>query len=462
MFTGKDLIALGYTPAHWFKDAINAVNSSGLTSNKHIKSLVDSLIPAPTVTIPLQNGSSIPQHYNIDVTTPDEVDNLDKVKAHIEALATVPTIRALSVMPDACPAGKETGTIPVGGIAVADNAIHPGMHSADICCSVAISVFDDTDATAILDAGMKLSHFGAGGRNFSFDMQPTNDLMERFEKNPFLSTLTGVATKHFGTQGDGNHFFYVGRIESSGKIALVTHHGSRKPGAMLYKRGMDAAQKATAIVSPETPAYNAWLVADSADGQAYWQALQLIRRWTKGSHFAIHDSVAKYLNIKVKDRWWNEHNFVFQKPDGLFYHAKGATPNYSYFAADATDLTLIPLNMAAPIIIAKTRSTVSVPLSQDTTLGFAPHGAGRNFSRTRFTKNLIADGVSLKDMIAEQTGKLDIRAFSGKYDISEFPDAYKPPQSIIDAIKKYDLTTIEDLIQPIGSIMAGHSGYVRR
>ena len=36
----------------------------------------------------------------------------------------------------------------------------------------------------------------------------------------------------------------------------------------------------------------------------------------------------------AKGRFWNEHNFVFRKSDGLFYHAKGATPAWQGFAAD--------------------------------------------------------------------------------------------------------------------------------
>lgn len=28
------------------------------------------------------------------------------------------------------------------------------------------------------------------------------------------------------------------------------------------------------------------------------------------------------------DRFWNEHNFVFRRSDGLFYHGKGATPAF--------------------------------------------------------------------------------------------------------------------------------------
>jgi hypothetical protein len=72
-------------------------------------------------------------------------------------------------------------------------------------------------------------------------------------------------------------------------------------------------------------------------------------------------------------------NFVFRKADGLFYHAKGATPAWPEFADDSSGLTLIPLNMAEPILIARGRNA-------ENGLGFAPHGAGRNFSRTAFVR----------------------------------------------------------------------------
>ena len=104
---------------------------------------------------------------------------------------------------------------------------------------------------------------------------------------------TDAASKHFGTQGDGNHFFYVGRVTSTGQVALVTHHGSRKPGALLYKAGMDLAESHRRRLSPETPAHNAWIPSETDDGRDYWAALQLMRTWTKKNHFAIHDAVAR-------------------------------------------------------------------------------------------------------------------------------------------------------------------------
>ena len=40
--------------------------------------------------------------------------------------------------------------------------------------------------------------------------------------------------------------------------------------------------------------------SDTGDGAAYWDALQLIRAWTKENHFAIHDLVAEALGASVR------------------------------------------------------------------------------------------------------------------------------------------------------------------
>jgi len=270
--------------------------------------------------------------------------------------------------------------------------------------------------------------------------------MAEFEANTFLAMITEAAVRHFATQGDGNHFFYVGRLASTGQVALVTHHGSRKPGALLYKAGMETAERYRRQLSPETPAHNAWIPFETDEGRAYWTALQLIRTWTKKNHFAIHDVVAGALGLKVKDRFWNEHNFIFRKSDGLFYHAKGATPAWAGFAADSNGLTLIPLNMAEPILITR-------GLNADKALGFAPHGAGRNFSRSAYMRKHA--GKTEEQMVAEQTKGIDARFFCGIPDVSELPGAYKSAAVVRKQIAEFGLAEIVDTIEPIGSIMAG-------
>jgi tRNA-splicing ligase RtcB len=267
-----------------------------------------------------------------------------------------------------------------------------------------------------------------------------------FADNDFLRPHAGAAVEHFATQGDGNHFFYVGRVRSTGRIALVTHHGSRKPGALLYKAGMAVAERFRRELSPETPSHNAWIPSETKEGRDYWNALQTVRAWTKANHFAIHALVADRLGARSEDRFWNEHNFVFRKSDGLFYHAKGATPAFRGFAEDDSGLTLIPLNMAEPILIARGRNA-------DNGLGFAPHGAGRNFSRTAYMKRIA--GRTEAEIVAEQTRGIDARFFCGIPDISELPLAYKSAATVRRQIEEYGLAEVVDTIEPIGCIMAG-------
>lgn len=450
MITGKTLIAWGYRPGAWFADAIPAAEKARAAGADEvaIRAIVAGFAPPPLPpAVPLRARGGLGYTLNIRPEEPEDADNIASVERHMRDLMRVPTLVAGAVMPDACPSGAAPGTIPVGGVVAAREAIHPGMHSADICCSMAVTVLGKgIDASAVLDAGMKLSHFGGGGRARGAQLRPPVEILEAFEANSFLNPHMSAAIEHFATQGDGNHFFFAGRVASSGAIALVTHHGSRKPGAMLYKAGMQMAEKLTRALSPETPKHNAWIPADTAEGRAYWDALQIIRAWTKANHFAIHDLVVEALGCKPQDRFWNEHNFVFRKSDGLFYHAKGATPAWTGFAADSNGLTLIPLNMAEPILIAR-------GLDAANGLGFAPHGAGRNFSRSAYMRRHA--GKTEAQMVAEQTAGIDARFFCGIPDVSELPGAYKSAATVRRQIAEYGLAEVVDTIEPIGSIMAG-------
>ena len=209
---------------------------------------------------------------------------------------------------------------------------------------------------------------------------------------------------------------------------------------------MRTAEKFRLRLSPETLKQNAWIPSDTKEGDEYWSALQAIRRWTKLSHYAIHDLAREALSAKITDRFWNEHNFVFRKTDGLFYHGKGATPAFDGWADDATDLTIIPLNMAEPILIVRGSNA-------ENGLGFSPHGAGRNFSRTQHKRQM--GGRTDLDILREETQGLDARFYMGIPDISELPSAYKNAASVRQQIAKYGLAEVVDEVTPHGSIMAG-------
>ncbi|MDQ7774675.1 MAG: RtcB family protein [Paracoccus aminovorans] len=447
--TGADLIAWGHRPGRGFGDLLDRANvarAGGLDLSGIRALLAADIPPPPPEPLALRQPGEAPLHVSIRAENEDEARNLAAVLATMAEVLRTPTVEAGAVMPDACPAGP-LGTIPVGGVVAARNAIHPGMHSADICCSVMLTDLGHADPKAVLDAAQAVTHFGAGGRAEHDRMPVSAELIAQFRANPFLNgpRLLQAAQAHMGTQGDGNHFLFVGRSRASGRVAMVTHHGSRGPGAQLYKAGMEAAERFRRLLSPATLKQNAWLPADSDEGRAYWQALQLIRRWTRANHEVLHQAVAERLRIEPGERFWNEHNFVFRRGD-LFLHGKGATPGWQGFAEDATGLTLIPLNMAEPVLVVRGRDAGHA-------LGFAPHGAGRNFSRSEHRRRMGA--VTPAQMLAAETRGLDVRFHAGAVDASELPSGYKRAAAVMAQIRDYGLAEVVDCIDPYGCIMAG-------
>jgi RNA-splicing ligase RtcB len=273
-----------------------------------------------------------------------------------------------------------------------------------------------------------------------------------------------------GTQGDGNHFAYLGELvvddllieglksagSNTGNLVkgrsykvLVTHHGSRGLGAKVYKRGSKVAETLTNKVAANIPKACHWIPFDTKEGRDYWDALQYIRNWTRQNHDEIHRRVVSRLGVEELV-FWNEHNFVWKRGNS-FYHGKGATPSWSM--GNYQSLGLIPLNMTEPILI--TTST-----NNDKYLSFAPHGAGRNRSRTATLAPFKNDDGSFDEgalaaAIEADTESIDVRWYSGKPDLSECPRGYKNASEVIKQIEEFNLAKIVGRIYPIGCVMAG-------
>lgn len=438
--TGKDIIGLGFSSGKWFPEALEHINSNELSKDEMKTYLEQFRVEKIGL---LEN----PAAFNINIKAENELEetNVDAVVNSMRTLMRTPTIVDGAIMPDACPTGPE-GTIPVGGVVVTKNAIHPGMHSADICCSVMLTDFGNSSPKAVLDAAHAVTHFGPGGRDRHSQFRFPMDLLEEIQNNKFLNNekCIAAARSHLGTQGDGNHFLFVGTSKNTGNTMLITHHGSRGFGANLYDRGMKIAERFRKEISPETLKQNAWIPFDTDEGKSYWQALQIIRKWTKKNHEVIHDATLEKLGIDKENRFWNEHNFVFKQGD-LFYHAKGATPLDEKFMPDITGPRLIPLNMAEPVLIVSGATT-------KTNLGFAPHGAGRNISRTQHRRSKTGDNYQI---FKEETKGLDVRFFSKEIDITELPSAYKNAETVRNQMAEFGLGEVIDEVIPYGCIMAG-------
>lgn len=440
MITGNDIIQLGYRPGKWFKEALEFANANhleGVDLEEYLKKV------SPTIFEPFTENK--PFYTNILAENEIEGKNVAIVMKTMTELMKTPTMVKGALMPDACPTG-EIGQIPVGGIAVARNAIHPAMHSADICCSMMMSGIGNVPPKKVLDMAMEVTHFGGLEKKNEYELP--QHFHDKIKNNRFLNNPKSIAMsqQHFGTQGDGNHFLFVGISKQTGETVIVTHHGSRGFGAHLFVLGMKMAEHFRNEISPKTLPVNAWIPYETEEGQSYWEALQIVREWTKANHSVIHDTIVKKMGSNTTNRLWNEHNFVFKDND-LFYYAKGATPLDKKFLPDAeNDLRIVPLNMREPILIVKGETN-------ENNLGFAPHGAGRNMSRNQHIR--ANAGKTKEEKFREETAGLDVRFYSGHIDISELPGTYKNAESVRAQMEYFKLGTVEDEIIPYGCIMAG-------
>lgn len=391
--------------------------------------------------------------------------NLEKVLYHMEGVARIPVVTGATIMPDACPAGPG---ITVGGAVSVNNAIVPAFHSEDICCSMYASFFPKIgEVSKVMDELVEATHFGTSPRPVEKGcFIPPGDPHELFD-NPFLKGLESDALLHLATQGDGNHFAFLGQVTVTRPLVdkfeelwphvlddvyvLVTHHGSRRLGAQVYRRGQKAAEKYTASIAEGIPNWGSWLSYDTVEGQEYWEALEYVAEWTRYNHSNIHRALLNRLAVRDVAVLHNQHNFVW-KEGTTFYHGKGATPAHS------GELGLIPLNMASPILLVNGRGAREF-------LNFAPHGAGRNESRTQIIKPFKDQfddgrGISPREatrIVAEQTPGLDIRWYNGRPDLTETPLGYKDATQIKKQILDYGLADIVAEIQPLGCVMAGDS-----
>lgn len=427
----------------------------------------------------------------IEVETPREVKNLELARRQMTGMLRSPVVERGALLPDACPVGEDKAALPVGGVVAARQAIIPAAHGSDICCSMFATVFESVKLPGeILDVLMGVTRFGAGGRPVGERVyHPVLD--EDVWGNPFLARMEELAAEHLADQGDGNHFAYLGRLrcapgemarlragtvsleeplrgrseEAREYLVLVTHHGSRGLGANLYARGLKAAKKHVHALAAggeeEIPDALAWLDPETEVGRDYWEALQYVRRWTRANHECIHTGLLRALGeseggrpLEALAQFGNEHNFVWREAaTGLYLHAKGSTPAWRDPETGSPVLGLIPLNMAAPILLVAGGDNADF-------LRFCPHGAGRNFSRRAALREFYGKSGHMKPEIvatrlATLTKGIDARWFNGRPDISETPFGYKPAEKVRAQIEKFRLGTVLAEIHPLGCIMAG-------
>jgi tRNA-splicing ligase RtcB len=279
--------------------------------------------------------------------------------------------------------------LPIGGVLATDNAVIPFAVGVDIACRMKLTVLDLPVAELapkhdqLVKAIETETRFGVGAK---FQRRRQHDVLDAdWAVSKITQQNKDRAWAQLGTSGSGNHFVEfgvftnqqaVGALPPGEYVALLSHSGSRGTGAAVceYYSKLATAQH------PDLPKEHqrlAWLSLDSAAGQEYWAAMELMGRYAAANHALIHQHLARHLGLNVLLEVENHHNFAWKERhviDGverdLVVHRKGATP------AGEGVLGVIPGSMASPGFLVRGKGSAAA-------LKSASHGAGRVMSRTK-------------------------------------------------------------------------------
>ncbi len=396
--TGKDLIELGFKPGPAVGAALSLVpQAEAALGREGVEQALRAVAadPASHVDHPqfgavartLVEENSRPTFVPREAPAPYQVwgEGLEDgaVQQMLNAVR-LPVAVAGALMPDA----HQGYGLPIGGVLATENAVIPYGVGVDIACRMKLSVFDvpaeqlEPMRDRLVNILQRETLFGAGA---GFKKPLEHEVLEEdWKVTPVTARVFDKARAQLGTSGSGNHFVEWGvltldqedlGLQPGSYLALLSHSGSRGPGAMTANHYSRLAMDLHPELPPELKRL-AWLDMDSEAGQEYWAAMNLMGQYAAANHAMIHKKVHRALGAELLAGVENHHNFAWKERHGdreLIVHRKGATP------AGPGVLGVIPGSMATPGFVVRGKGNAP-------SLESASHGAGRVMSRTAATK----------------------------------------------------------------------------
>jgi tRNA-splicing ligase RtcB len=201
--------------------------------------------------------------------------------------------------------------LPIGGVLATEKAVIPYAVGVDIACRMKLTVLDlplrelGRKREQLVGAIEAETRFGVGA---TFKQRLQHEVLEAdWSVSPITRQQKDRAWSQLGASGSGNHFVEFGLFTASEKIgdlepgdyvALLSHSGSRGTGATVC----DHYSKLAMAQHPDLPKEHrhlSWLALDSAEGQEYWAAMELMGRYAAANHSVIHQHIARRLGLAV-------------------------------------------------------------------------------------------------------------------------------------------------------------------
>jgi len=367
----------------------------------------------------------------------------DNTRAQVEMTSKMPFIYPhIALMPDAH-LGKGCA---VGAVLPTIGAIMPAAVGVDIGCGM-IAVKSQLHASDLpaerrplreaIEAAVPLS---AGKYNSEISREHTvtriNDLTEAASNANFdPASYAGNWELQLGTLGSGNHFIEVS-LDEGDAVWLFLHSGSRGVGNKIAQHHIKVAQRECEKWFINLPDRDlAYLVEGTAEFWTYIRELRWAQRFALLNREEMMDRVASCFAewtgapLERREEINCHHNYTSQE---VHFGKKVWLSRKGAIDASVGTAGLIPGSMG-------TRSYVVVGKGNQLALNSSPHGAGREYSRSRARKTFTSD---------------DLRAAMGEIEyrdtdafIDEIPAAYKDIDVVMADAK--DLVDVRHTLRQI-------------
>jgi tRNA-splicing ligase RtcB len=240
-----------------------------------------------------------------------------------------------------------------------------------------------------------------------------------------------------GTLGSGNHFIEV-CLDEADRVWVFLHSGSRGIGNRIARKHVKVAQRLCRMWHVPLPHQDlAYLPEGTDEFWAYLRDLRWAQAFAAANRAEMVDRVVSCLaewsdaDVRAEETINCHHNYTEREKHfgrTLWLTRKGA------INAEEGRRGLIPGSMG-------TRSYVVTGKGNRASFCSAPHGAGRNFSRTearrRFTVDQLADAMK----------GIEWRAENAEAFLDEIPGAYKDVDVVMEDAA--DLVSVDHTLRQI-------------
>jgi tRNA-splicing ligase RtcB len=362
--------------------------------------------------------------------------------------------------------------MPIGGVAAYDDKVSVIGVGFDIACGNAAIRTDVHESELSFeqlgqlgDAIQQSISFGIGRSNETHAPELTaHSLFDApaWGALPAAADVTQLKNKaraQLGTVGSGNHYVDI-LADEDGRIWVGVHFGSRGLGHSIASGFLALSQgKKWGDRAPENEVL---LPLDSAQGEGYWELMQLAGEYAYAGREWVARHVVELLGGREEELVHNHHNFAWKEMhhgSELVVVRKGATPAFpgqkGFVGGSMGD--------NAVIIEGETSDPGGdVAEIQESALFSTVHGAGRVMSRTeaagkrhKRTRAVKKPGLVSREMLEGWIRDKGVILRGGGLD--EAPHVYRRLPDVLAA--QGPTVKVLHTLRPLVVVMAGENEF---